>query len=217
MNIRIFLWLAMAVCAGSAFAEGIALRPSTDLLQTGMTSATPGAAAAMTGSNASSQATSSSQGGAAQGVGSQGQSLSIDSHAVYQSAQRNPVSSAIAPALSGSNDTCMGSSSLGGSAVAFSFSVGSTWVDQNCVMLKNAREMWNMGFKGAALARLCMDGLNKEALEATGIKCPQRAGAAASAGAGTLAANETAWLQSMSATAVNTTNANIRTSDFSVY
>jgi hypothetical protein len=41
-------------------------------------------------------------------------------------------------------------------------------------MLKNAREMWNMGFRGAALARLCMDDLNKEALESTGINCPLR-------------------------------------------
>jgi hypothetical protein len=29
-----------------------------------------------------------------------------------------------------------------------------------------------MGFKGAALARMCMDDLNKEALEATGVNCP---------------------------------------------
>lgn len=216
MNIRMFFWLAMAICAGSAFAEGIVLRPSTDLLQTGTTSVTPGAAAAMTGSNATSQATSNSQGGAAQGVGSQGQSLSIDSHAVYQSAQRNPVSSAIAPALAGSNDTCMGSSSLGGSAVAFSFSIGSTWVDQNCVMLKNSREMWNMGFKGAALARLCMDSLNKEALEATGIKCPQRGRAAVSTGARTSVVDESAWLQPTSATTANTTNANTGTSDLYV-
>jgi hypothetical protein len=218
MNIKMFFWMTMAIGAGSAFAEGIALRPSTALLQTGTTSATPGAAAAMTGSNATSQATSSSQGGAAQGVGSQGQSLSIDSHAVYQSAERNPVSSAIAPALAGSNDTCMGSSSLGGSAVTFSFSVGSTWVDQNCVMLKNAREMWNMGFKGAALARLCMDSLNKESLEATGIKCPQRGGAVASIGAGTPAAKETtAWLQQTPATTANTTNVNTDTFDPYVY
>ena len=68
----------------------------------------------------------------------------------------------------------MGSTSLGGSAVSFGFSVGTTWTDTNCLMLKNAREIWNMGFKGAALARLCMDDLNKEALESTGINCPTR-------------------------------------------
>jgi hypothetical protein len=108
------------------------------------------------------------------GVGSQGQSLSIDSHAVYQAQARNPVATAVAPPIVSSNDTCMGSTSIGGSAVSFGFSAGTTWTDDNCVMLKNAREMWNMGFKGSALARMCMDDLNKEAFEATGINCPTR-------------------------------------------
>ena len=101
----------------------------------------------------------------------------VDSHAVYEAAQRNPVATAVAPQLTSSNDTCMGSTSLGGSAVSFGFSVGTTWTDNNCLMLKNAREIWNMGFKGAALARMCMDDLNKEAFEATGINCPTRRGA----------------------------------------
>jgi hypothetical protein len=38
--------------------------------------------------------------------------------------------------------------------------------------LKNSRELWNMGMKAAALARMCMDGPNREALEITGFKCP---------------------------------------------
>ena len=100
--------------------------------------------------------------------------MSIDSHAVYRAQERNPVSTAVAPALMTSNDTCMGSTSVGATAVSFGLSVGSTWIDTNCLMLKNAREMWNMGFKGAALARLCMDDLNKEALEAAGLTCPAR-------------------------------------------
>jgi hypothetical protein len=66
----------------------------------------------------------------------------------------------------------MGSTAVGASAVSFGVSFGSTWTDSNCLMLKNSREMWNMGFKGAALARLCMDDLNRESLEATGINCP---------------------------------------------
>lgn len=111
---------------------------------------------------------------AAIGLASQGQTMSIDSQVVYQAQERNPVSTAVAPAIVSSNDTCMGSTSLGGSTVSFGFSAGTTWTDDNCVMLKNAREMWNMGFKGAALARMCMDPLNKEAFEATGINCPER-------------------------------------------
>ena len=76
------------------------------------------------------------------------------------------------PPLATANDTCMGSSSGSINGPGFGIGLGSTWTDRNCVMLKNSRELWNMGFKGAALARLCMDPLNREAFEATGIECP---------------------------------------------
>jgi len=78
-----------------------------------------------------------------------------------------------APALTSSNDTCMGSSSFGASGVGFGISIGSSWTDANCIMLKNAREMFNMGMPDVAFARLCMDPLNKEAIELTGRVCPQ--------------------------------------------
>ena len=84
-----------------------------------------------------------------------------------------------APALTSSNDTCMGSSSFGASGVGFGISIGSSWTDANCIMLKNAREMFNMGMPDVAFARLCMDALNKEAIELTGRVCPQTAKAAA--------------------------------------
>ena len=47
------------------------------------------------------------------------------------------------------------------------------WVDTNCKMLKNSRELWNMGMKAAAMALMCNDAANKEALELTGYVCPQ--------------------------------------------
>lgn len=162
--------LAAMAAAGSVSAQGLALRSSPVLPRGAGVNAGP--ATATTHSHSTSSATSTSRGGAAQGVGSQGQSLSIDSHAVYQAQSRNPVSTAVATPLTSSNDTCMGSTSIGGSAVSFGFSAGTTWTDENCVMLKNAREIWNMGFKGAALARLCMDKRNREAFELTGINCP---------------------------------------------
>lgn len=171
-----FIWLATTLAVGSAAAEGLDLRTSPALRLATNFSASDTAIAR---SHSTASAVSASQGGAAQGVGSQGQSLSIDSHAVSAAQARNPVSTAVAPPLTSSNDTCMGSTTLGASAVSFGFSAGTTWTAENCVMLKNAREMWNMGFKGAALARMCMDGLNKEALEATGMTCPPRRQAAA--------------------------------------
>lgn len=78
-----------------------------------------------------------------------------------------------APALTSSNDTCMGSSSGSVNIPGLGIGGGTTWVDNNCRMLKNSRELWNMGMKAAAMALMCTDAANKEALELTGFKCPQ--------------------------------------------
>lgn len=83
------------------------------------------------------------------------------------------VATVYAPALTSSNDTCMGSTSFGATGIGFGVSIGSSWTDANCVMLKNAREMFNMGMPDVAFARLCMDPLNREAIELTGKVCPQ--------------------------------------------
>lgn len=76
--------------------------------------------------------------------------------------------------LTSSNDTCMGSTSAGVAVAGFGLNIGSTWTDKNCTMLKNSRELWNYGMKAAALSRMCMDELNKEALELTGYVCPTK-------------------------------------------
>lgn len=83
------------------------------------------------------------------------------------------VPNVMGPNLTTSNDTCMGSSSGGVSGPGFGVSLGTTWTDTNCKMLKNSRELWNMGMKAASLALLCKDADNKEALEITGFVCPQ--------------------------------------------
>lgn len=82
------------------------------------------------------------------------------------------------PPLTSSNDTCMGSASGSVNAPGFGLSVGKTYTDDNCVMLKNSRELWNMGMKAASMALMCMDRNNREALEMTGFECPQTARAA---------------------------------------
>ena len=85
---------------------------------------------------------------------------------------RNVPSVNAAP-LTSSNDTCMGSTSGSVNVAGFGAGLGTTWTDQNCKMLKNSRELWNMGMKAAALALMCTDPMNREALELTGFKCPQ--------------------------------------------
>jgi hypothetical protein len=77
------------------------------------------------------------------------------------------------PNLTTSNDTCMGSSSGSANAAGWGVSIGSTWTDTNCKLLKNSRELWNMGMKAAAVALLCSDAANRQALEMTGTVCPQ--------------------------------------------
>lgn len=96
------------------------------------------------------------------------------------------------PPLTTSNDTCMGSSSGSVNVPGFGVGLGSTWTDRNCVMLKNARELWNMGMKAAALALFCTDDSNRMALEITGFVCPQTALARQQAAAAAEAARVTA-------------------------
>ena len=77
-----------------------------------------------------------------------------------------------APALTTSNDTCMGSTSGSVTIAGFGIGGGTTWTDTNCKRLKNSRELWNMGMRAASLALLCMDADNRTALEQTGYTCP---------------------------------------------
>lgn len=100
---------------------------------------------ATTASNASTQ--SAAQGG----------SLLYAPVTTNNSEVRYAASSAFGPALTSSNDTCMGSSSLGASGMSFGVAIGSTWTDKNCMMLKNARELWNQGDHAASMALLCTD------------------------------------------------------------
>jgi len=83
--------------------------------------------------------------------------------------------SVMGPNLTSSNDTCMGSTSGSANVPGVGIGFGTTWTDENCKMLKNSRELWNMGMKAAAMALMCNDPMNKEALELTGYTCPQTA------------------------------------------
>jgi hypothetical protein len=84
------------------------------------------------------------------------------------SVTRYAASTAVAPQLVAGPDTCMGSSSVGGSATTFSFAFGTTWKDVDCRRIKNGREMWNMGMRAAALAELCTDDVMRYAIAVTG-------------------------------------------------
>src|SRR6185295_11596088 len=63
----------------------------------------------------------------------QGQAQSVDNVGnVNIENKRPPVNTAYSAALAVSEDTCMGSSSIGGQAVSFGLTIGTTWTDDNC-------------------------------------------------------------------------------------
>jgi hypothetical protein len=80
-------------------------------------------------------------------------------------------SSAIAAALTASSEACMGSSTGGVQGMSFGVSAGTTWQDKNCNMRKDAVLLFNMGFKIAAIQRLCESEEIKQALLIEGIEC----------------------------------------------
>lgn len=91
-------------------------------------------------------------------------------NSISNSSKQTP--NAYAPNLTSSGDTCMGSTSAGLGIPGISLAVGSTWTDENCVMLKNSRELWNYGQHLAALAMLCSNKNNFQAIEIANASDP---------------------------------------------
>jgi hypothetical protein len=65
----------------------------------------------------------------------------------------------VAPGLAAAGlETCLGSVSGGGAFVGTGFSFGTTVPDPGCAARLDARTLWSMGLKKAAVARLCLNG-----------------------------------------------------------
>ena len=71
----------------------------------------------------------------------------------------------------GGSDVCLGSSSAGISAAGIGISGGSTTIDENCVMLKNAKILASLGLKDAAVTLLIIS--NEKAAEAISLANPE--------------------------------------------
>ena len=84
-----------------------------------------------------------------------------------------PAPNIFAPSLTSGNDVCMGSISVGGSGgtgiIGFGIALGKTYTDDNCVRLKNANALLQMGHKNAALALLALNEDVAAALNAAGV------------------------------------------------
>lgn len=113
----------------------------------------------------------------------QGQHQSVDGSGnsnVSINNPRQPVNSAIAAALTSSNETCMGSTSIGGQGVGFGLSIGSTWENEACERRRNASVLLALGLKDEAVALMCQDETVAAAFEKTGTACvpaPQKTAA----------------------------------------
>jgi hypothetical protein len=65
----------------------------------------------------------------------------------------------VAPGLAAAGlETCLGSVSGGGAFIGTGFSFGTTIPDPGCAARLDARTLWSMGLKKAAVARLCLNG-----------------------------------------------------------
>jgi hypothetical protein len=102
--------------------------------------------------------TSSSQAISGQGVGVVSTTITSNSTVPAKQTVKN-VPTAFAPGLAAAGlETCLGSVSGGGSFVGTGLSFGITIPDPGCAARLDARTLWSMGLKKAAVARLCLNG-----------------------------------------------------------
>lgn len=85
----------------------------------------------------------------------------------------SPPPSAIAPSIqSGGNDTCTVSYSAAVQTQILGVSGGGHVRDLNCERLKNAKTLYNMGMKVAAVSLMCQEETVFKAMEMAGTPCP---------------------------------------------
>lgn len=118
-------------------------------------------------------------GGSSSSRSSANNANSVNNSVTIEAQERNPVSTATAPALSAANGTCMGSSSLGAQGVSFGLSVGSTWTDSGCDARYDAAALRAAGHSAAAMARLCQKPEIAQAMKESGTPCKSDKSAAA--------------------------------------
>ena len=117
-----------------------------------------------TNDNRSSATGGNATGGNATG-GSSGASASINNERSAATAYAGP--------LVASTEACQRSTTGGVQAMGFGFSVGSTYSDPDCQRRMNARLLHDtLGMTDAATALMCQSSDVRDAIHATGAKCP---------------------------------------------
>jgi hypothetical protein len=101
----------------------------------------------------------SGQGGTGVGVGGNPSATITTNSTVPADQTVKNVPSVVAPGLAAAGlETCLGSVSGGGGFLGTGFSFGTTIPDPGCAARLDARTLWSMGLKKAAVARLCLNG-----------------------------------------------------------
>jgi len=87
---------------------------------------------------------------------------------------KSPPPSAIAPQFSAGNgnDLCTVGASGAVQTQILGISVGSTFTEENCIRLKNAKTLYDMGMKVAAVSVMCQDKKVFNAMMMAGTPCP---------------------------------------------
>ena len=81
--------------------------------------------------------------------------------------------SAISPSINASNsDLCMVGVSGAVQTQILGISTGQAYSDENCMRLKNAKVLYDMGMKVAAVALMCQTGSVFDAMRFAGTPCP---------------------------------------------
>lgn len=87
---------------------------------------------------------------------------------------RTPPPSAISPQMSfgGNNDLCTIGVAGAVQTQILGISAGTTFTEENCVRLKNAKTLYDMGMKVAAVSVMCQDQNVFDAMMHAGTPCP---------------------------------------------
>ena len=97
----------------------------------------------------------------------------VTSNTTSKSTVRTNPPSAISPSINASNsDLCMVGVSGAVQTQILGISTGQAYTDENCMRLKNAKVLYDMGMKVAAVALMCQTRSVYDAMKFAGTPCP---------------------------------------------
>lgn len=98
----------------------------------------------------------------------------VTSNGQMETTIKQPPPSAISPQFSGGNNSDLCTIGVAGAVQTqiLGISAGTTFTEENCIRLKNAKVMYDMGMKVAAVSVMCQDQKVFDAMMHAGTPCP---------------------------------------------